>query len=412
MRMAVLAPFLFVAATGSVVADDELVPVNGNADVATLVDANNQFAFELFRAISARQGVEEANFSNILFSPASISTAMAMTFSGARGSTESQMAQVMHFDVVPPERLHRAFGDLIYELNTRKSQRLELVLAQRLWGQEGYRFLPQFLQANRDCYGAELGLVDFRHGREDARRTINTWVRKQTRDRIQEVLDRYSLSELTRLVLTQAITFKGNWVSQFESRQTRDAVFTTASGKAVTMAMMTQEARFRYGSFADFQYLEMPFDGGLSFVVLLPKQLGGLQRLERSLDFETFEKLRAGAAKTNVLVYLPRFKVSERIQLARILASAGMPLAFHPSADFSGMTGRQELYLSEVVHVANASFDELGGEASAATAVVALASSVQPPTPVVRCDRSFVYCIVDDRTGSILFLGRLAEPAT
>jgi len=253
-----------------------------------VVEGNNAFALELYARLRAREG-------NLFLSPYSISTALAMTYAGARGNTEKQMAQVLHF-ALPQEKLHPAFKALIAATKAdRRKDGLELHVANALWGQKGFAFLEPFLRVTRENYGAGLRTVDFKTQTEAARLTINRWVEEQTREKIKDLLQRGVLNADTRLVLTNAIYFLGDWQSPFEKRATRERPFTLLDGTVIKAPTMHQTGHFAYAEADDVQVLEMPYKSGrAAMVILLPKKKDGLPALEKALSAEAL----AGWLKT------------------------------------------------------------------------------------------------------------------
>ncbi len=370
-----------------------------------VVKGNNKFALELYQELQSRQG-------NLFLSPYSISTALAMTSAGARGQTERQMVETLCFPSMGREQFHKEFGTIISRLNEAGEKGgYELVVANALWGQKDYSFLKDFLTLVRTNYDGDLQQVDFSQRTEEARTTINTWVEDKTKDKIKELIKPGMVDSMTRLVLTNAIYFKGKWASEFKPERTQDAPFTLLDGQKVNAAMMNQTAQFGYMETDALQVLEMPYvNEELSMAILLPKKIDGVRRLEKELTLDNVSGWLTGLRKREVRVFLPRFKMTSEFELAKVLASMGMPDAFSSKADFSGMTGNRDLFISAVVHKAYVDVNEEGTEAAAATGVVMKLTSVAPPPPVFRADHPFVFLIRDNHTGSILFMGRLANP--
>jgi len=379
------------------------------ADRVKVAEGINRFAFDLYAKLKDQEG-------NLFLSPYSISTALTMTYAGARGQTAQQMAEVLHFPanlVDDPDRLHGAYAASIKELNAGGKERgYELAVANRLWGQKGYGFLPDFLGLLKTHYGAGLEEVDFARATEAARQTINGWVEEQTKDKIKELLKPGVLDTMTRLVLTNAIYFKGQWLREFPKDATRDEDFFLAPEKKVTAPMMNQTGEFGYFGGPDFQALELPYKGeDLSMVVLLPKAKDGLADLEKALSAEKVAEAVAKLRKQKVMVVLPKFKTTAEFeQLKEPLIALGMKDAFGTDADFSGMNGKKDLFISAVVHKAFVAVDEEGTEAAAATAVVVKLTALREPPPIFRADHPFVFLIRDKRSGAVLFLGRLTDP--
>jgi serine protease inhibitor len=374
------------------------------ADKATAVKDNNAFAFDLYGKLHDSDG-------NLFFSPESISTALAMTYAGARGQTAEEMAATLHFGL-DPQRLHPALAVLLHDLHAdRETKGYQLHTANALWGQKGTPFLPEFLNLVKDNYGAGLNEVDFRKATEKARQTINAWVEKQTNDKIKDLISEGLLRPDTLLVLTNAIYFKGDWASPFKKERTHDAPFQVGAGEKVTVPLMEQTAKFGYLDGGTFQALELPYAGGdLSMVVFLPKQADGLAALEPRLTEANVRGWLAKLRPDEVRVALPRFKVEAGFDLARTLEELGMKQAFSADADFSGMDGRRDLFISAVLHKAFVDVNEEGTEAAASTAVIMTRAAARI-NPVFRADHPFVFLIRDTRSGSILFLGRVVNPS-
>ncbi len=381
---------------------------------------NNCFALQLYQKLQGEKG-------NLFFSPYSISTALAMTYAGARGRTQEQMAQTLCFPTskevvqklaearapLSPEDFARASSEIIKDLNARGGKgTYELRVANALWGQQEFEFLSSFARLVEDQYGGHLERVNFVKAAEKARRTINTWVEKQTNGKIKDLIGPGLLDDTTRLVLTNAVYFRGTWASQFKKDETQDEPFTLLDGGQVQVPMMNQKARFGYGEIDALQVLEMPYVGQeLSMVILLPKEPAGISELEKALTAENASKWLAGVHKQEVIVAVPKFKMTHKFNMGAVLQSLGMTDAFSPAADFSGMTGRRDLFISAVVHQAYVDVNEEGTEAAAATGVTMKLTAIAPgKVPVFRADHPFLFLIRDLRSGSILFLGRMTNP--
>ena len=381
-------------------------------ELAELVSGNNAFAFALYHALQEKQD------GNIFYSPFSISVALAMTWAGARGTTEREMADTLRF-TLSQERLHPAFNALDLELARRgqgaqgrdeKGFRLRIVNA--LWGQQGFRFLPAFLDTLAQNYDAGLRLLDFAGDPEAARGIINDWVSDQTEGRIRDLIPPGVIDDLTRLVLTNAIYFNAAWAEPFEKSQTADLPFNLLDGGQVTVPMMRQTTEYGYTEGEGFQAVELPYDGReLAMIILLPEE-GRFEEFENSLDDGQIEAILRDLEYRQVALTIPRFRVELAFALADTLSAMGMPSAFRPDqADFSGMDGTRDLYIGDVLHKAFVSVDEAGTEAAAATAVV-MKLTAMPASPVqVVVDRPFIFLIRDLQTGIILFVGRVVNPA-
>jgi len=375
--------------------------------VAKVVQGSNQLAVDLYGRM--RQDRKNSG-KNIFFSPCSISTALAMTYAGARTETAKQMATVLHF-AQDQAALHRAYQGLLASTASASSHGNLLRVASSLWGQKGYRFLDSFLGLTRKSYGAELSQVDFRGQTEAARKTINRWVDRKTEHKIANLIPPGVLTNLTRLVLANAIYFKGTWATQFHKKATRPRPFTLLGGKQVQAPMMQQTSTMRYADLGQMQAVELPYKGvRLSMIVLLPKKNDGLPGLEQKLNPALLTRSIAKLTRQKVRVLLPRFRTTSAFMLSRTLKAMGMPLAFSDSADFTGMAKNAELKITEVVHQAFVDVNEEGTEAAAATAAVVAARGRAQPLPELRADHPFLFLIRDRATGAILFLGRLVDP--
>jgi serpin B len=378
------------------------------ADRKVVVAGNNAFAVALYGQLRNQAG-------NLFFSPESISTALAMAYAGARGDTASQMAKTLHF-TLPPGQLNPAMGALLGDLNT-THQNYQLSVANALWAQQGYTFLDAFLNLLKTDYGAGLNQVDFKGATEAARLTINQWVEKKTQDKIKDLLQPGALRSDTRLVLTNAIYFKGDWETQFDKAQTKNEVFYLSTAQTATTPLMHREGGFSYFDGGSFQALEIPYKSKeLSIIIFLPKDRSGLPALEQSLTAPNLQQwLHQLGPVPKVIVTLPKFKSTQQFELSATLRAMGMPAAFAAGADFSGMTGRRDFAISEVIHKAYIDVNEEGTEAAAATAVTMRALAMRPveqAPPIFRADHPFVFLIRDNRSDSILFMGRMANPGS
>jgi serine protease inhibitor len=379
------------------------------ADRAAVVEGDNAFAVALYSQLREQRG-------NLFFSPESISTALAMAYAGARGDTATQMAKTLHF-TLPPERLHPAMGALLSDLNGAHDG-YQLSVANALWAQHGYTFLDDFLNLMKDDYEAGLNQVDFKGATEAARLTINRWVEQKTQDKITDLLQPGAVQSNTRLVLTNAIYFKGNWQTQFDKAQTKSEDFHKSPEQTMTAPLMHREGGFNYFDGGTFQVLDIPYKSNeLSMIVFLPKEVGGLLSLEESLTAaKTQQWLHQLAPVSKVIVTLPKFKMTQEFELGRTLGTMGMPQAFSSAANFSGMTGKPDFAISAVIHKAFIDVNEEGTEAAAATAVTMRAMAMQAPDstrPIIfRADHPFVFLLRDNRSGSILFMGRVEDPAS
>lgn len=379
-----------------------------DADTAALVTGNSEFGLDLYTRLRAGDG-------NLFYSPYSISDALAMTYAGARGATADEMAKTLRFSLTPA-RLHPAFGNLIREINgAERKRQYELYTANALWSQKGYPFVPEFQQIAKGSYGAALEELDFKRAPETARRTINVWVERQTQDKIKDLIREGVLQPDTVLVLTNAIYFKGAWVNAFLEPATQPADFMGgAKGAARPVPLMRQQNIYRYLEGATYQVLELPYQAHeLSMIICLPRRVDGLGDVEKTLTVAGVNDWLAKMTSHDVDVALPRFKVTAEFQLEQPLMELGMKLAFsRERADFSAMVKAQQVFVGAVIHKAYVDVNEKGTEAAAATGITMRALSAAPrwPKAVFRADHPFFFLIRDNRTGSILFAGRLTNP--
>lgn len=373
------------------------------ADRDVVVDGNARFAFDLYQKLGA-----DSKGENIFLSPLSISTALAMTYAGARGETEKQMAQALHFSL-PQQQLHAAFSEL--QASLQKSKDYELAIANRLWGQKGYPFSKDFLKFVDSQYQGGFEEVDYLRDPQGSRKMINRWVEERTKEKIKDLLASEDITALTRLVLTNAIYFKGSWRASFDPKRTIQADFQLENGKATPAFLMSQTAKFKYLNADALELLELPYAGDrLSMLVLLPEKGTQLSKVEQMLTPENLRTWRTSMEEVRVRVLLPKFKTETRFVLNDPLIELGMKDAFDEKlADFSGIMGKKDLYISKVIHKAFIDVYEEGTEAAAATAVIMSTKSMSIE-PVFRADHPFIFLILDNQSGSILFLGRLMKP--
>ncbi len=381
------------------------VPLLNEEDVRPVVEANNRFCISLYQNLCAHDA------DNLFFSPFSISMAMAVVFEGARDLTAGEMVDVLHF----PEdaRIRQGSFLALYQQINKKDAKYELNTANALWVQKNYSLLPGYLQIVRDYYSGYATNVDFIGATEQAREKINNWVEEKTKNKIKNLFPPGSLNPDSRLVITNAIYFKGNWVKQFDKELTMEEPFWIDRDNHVMAPMMRQvgpESRFNYAKTDGLELLEMPYEGdGLSMLILLP-EMGALKSVENSLTPKKLDEFKDQLVMQRVDVYIPKFTVKTKYELNQHLIEMGMPNAFCAHADFSGISGSKELFIQTVVHQAFVDVNEEGTEAAAATGIVVGITSVGPAIPVFRADRPFIFIIQDRQSGNILFIGRVMKP--
>ena len=402
---------------------DNLRPVNERASEAAtktelgdLVSGNSAFAFDLYRTLAARDG-------NLFYSPYSISLAIGMTYAGARGETERQMADTLRI-LLPQDTLHSTFNALDREIASGgKSPRLgeeeafRLNIANAVWGQEDHGFLEEFLNILSESYGAGVRPVDFRGSPEESRVTINDWVAESTEGRITDLLPPDIINEMTRMVLTNAIYFNARWQHAFEDRRTRPEAFHLLDGSSIDVPMMNTTDEFGYARGEGYQVVDLPYVGGeLSMTLMLPDR-GRFREFEGRLDAAFVGRIIEGIKERQVDLKMPRFEFESQFRLSETLKRMGMVNPFDPAtAEFSGMDGKSCLagdvlclFIRDIVHKAFVSVDEEGTEAAAATGVVSQLTSVKPEPIEVTVDMPFIFLIRDQGTGAILFVGRVQE---
>ena len=386
------------------------LPMTADAQAAqsqAFAEGNTAFALDLYSRLKSGPP-------NIFFSPYSISTCLAMTYDGARGDTAAQMAQVLHFSK-DPRQVNASFSGLQRQLNEAGEQKgIQLNVANALWAQQGHAFLPAFLNAARDEYQANVKQADFKTSAESARSEINNWVAQKTQERIKDILPPGSVDAMTRLVLANAIYFKGAWAAPFRAAETCPQPFHVSAASQVQVPLMHHTESMRYMEDDALQAVELFYSGNeISMVVLLPRRVDGYSDLESRLAPAFLANALAQMKMQKVELFLPRFKQDSAFELNGPLAKMGMPDAFGSKADFSGMDGSKQLYISAVLHKAWVEVNEQGTEAAAATATTIKALSMArplAPPPVFRADHPFIFLIRDTRSGSLLFLGRLVQP--
>jgi len=407
------APAETVQATGSVLLSEkqrEQSPKVAPSDISSLTEGNSVFAFNLYKLLSTEEG-------NLFYSPYSISAALAMTYAGARGDTEKQMANTLQF-YLSQNQLHPAFNSLDLELASRgegakgkDGEGFRLNIVNAIWGQKDYAFLVSFLDTLAESYGAGLRILDFINETEPSRIIINDWVSDETEGRIEDLIPQGTITQMTRLVLTNAIYFNAAWQYPFEEDATSPDVFYLLSGEEVTVPMMEQQESFSYTEGDNYQAVELPYDGQeLSMVIILP-DFGQFETFEEAIDYQNIKGIIESLERREVRLTMPKFEFDSSFGLKKTLTEMGMPVAFSAGADFSGMTGNKNLFISDVIHKAFVSVDEAGTEAAAATAVI-MELTAMPEMPVeVTLNRPFIFLIRDIETGAILFVGRVMSPA-
>lgn len=381
-------------------------------ELAELAAGNSAFALDLYQQLASQEG-------NLFYSPYSISSALAMTYAGAEGNTAEEMAQVFHF-LEDEDKLHAGFNALdqylegLAELDIPEDQGdpFQLNIANSIWGQKEFHFEEDFLDTLAVNYGAGLRLLDYVQAPEESRQTINQWVSDETKEKIQDLIPEGAINSDTRLVLSNAIYFKATWMETFDENLTETGLFYGLDGEEIDVPLMStgSDANYAYYQGDGFQAVALPYLGGqVSMLVLIPDQ-GSFKEFEEGFSTELLDEIISEMAFTPIELKFPKFEFESEISLAKTLAAMGMPEAFSGEADFSGMTGDKDLFISDVFHKAYIGVDEEGTEAAAATAVL-MKLTAAPMDPLqLTVDRPFLFAIRDHQTNSILFMGRVVSP--
>lgn len=379
-------------------------PDVGKAQVAKLVGGNNDFAFDLYHS----EGGED----DLIFSPYSISLALSMAYAGARNETEAQMADTLHF--LPQNTQHPAFNAIDQRMSALGEEGgksaavpFRLNVANAAWGQQGYRFEDAYLRTLAADYGAGLRAIDFGKP-EAASEEINAWISSRTEDRIKDLVSPDVIDPTTRLVLANAVYFKASWSSRFDESHTKDGPFTPLDGGETTIPMMHQTTYLDYADGDGYQAVRLPYKGeAADMLVILPDE-GRFETVEERLNSGFLGEVDRSLDTKYVSLTMPRFDFETDLDLKERLKAMGMTRPFD-AADFSGITGAKDLYISDALHRANITVDEKGTEAAAATVLV-MAESSTPQVTEMTMDRPFIFAIVERDTGTILFLGRMTNP--
>jgi serpin B len=397
---------LFAIATPTAAADN--LATNTTPKKAVATTANVEFDLAMYGALKAKPG-------NLFFSAPSMRQALGVAYLGARGTTATEMSTALHFDSDRANSAAAAKDEIAGWQSARGAS--QLLIANRLWADQGFKMNGDFTKTANGAYGSAVEPVDFSHSPNAARLTINGWVQKQTNDKIKDLLPPPSITTDTRLVITNAIWFKGTWEKTFDKANTRDVAFKVDGTKSVDLPTMHQTAHFGYASIPGAKVLEMPYGkSDLAMDVILPDDATGLSKIEDQLTPGTFATWTSALQKQKVVVAFPKVTFTWGGSVKPALQGLGMKSAFGPSADFTGIATPAAvggtLYVSDVIHKAFVAIDEEGTEAAAATAVIMTkeTTSVEPPPKRFEADHPFVFAIRDVKSGRILFMGRVTNP--
>ncbi len=378
-----------------------------NFNSSNLAESNNHFAIDLFKQIQSKSD-------NLIYSPYSISTVLAMCYSGASGKTAEQMSEVLYFP--PPEKLEKASWNLKKQILSGDTlSGTEINLANAIWVQENFKFLPEYINKINKWYNAPLTEMDFTReaSRKASRVKINNWVEENTGGKIKNLISPGILKANTRMVLTNAIYFNGKWMWSFDKNRTAPSIFHVSSQESVITDFMHLTRTFPYYEDDEIQALRLPYQNErLSMTILLPKSIDGWKMISRILDYKRLDRVESQFTDTKITVSLPKFTYELKLNLQEQLSGLGMDMAFNINADFSGMNGEKNLFIDEVIHMAFIKVSESGTEAAAATgAIINLKSAYRDKTIRFNADHPFLYFIRDHQTGCIIFIGRLVMPS-
>ncbi|MBN2781233.1 MAG: serpin family protein [Candidatus Marinimicrobia bacterium] len=413
----IMAAFVMILAAScaqkEVIADSPAVPpVPVPDEVAYPVETDpsegmNAFGFDLYQEMTG------APLKNMFFSPLSLSSALAMTYAGAGGTTAAQMRDALHYGP-QTEAFHRQFAGMLNALKSGENSAFRMNIANAVWVQKEYPLRQDYLGLIRDLYRGEVRNLDFVHRPSPSRDTINTWVSEQTAGRINDLIPADAITPLTRLILTNAVYFNAEWENSFSKEMTRKEVFYPLSGEFFRTDMMYQRHHYAYSETDEFQILELDYKGGAqTMLIILPRERAGITELYGYIGQDILLEHDQTRTFKDVLVYLPKFRLEDDFEMTRGLSALGMEDAFTAAADFSGMTGKKDLMISSVLHKAFIEVDEIKTEAAAATAVIMKMTSTAPSmvAPVeFRADHPFIFMIRDRKSGVVLFLGHLINP--
>lgn len=379
--------------------------VSTGNEKSMVADGNNRFAVELYAKLKGNEG-------NLFFSPFSISSALVLAYAGARGDTAIEMRKALHFGPDRPS-FHEDFGATVRDLNSGGNEKgYQLAVANGMWLAKGFQLKKDYLGLVKNVFGAGIRELDFARDSQSARRTINEWVAEHTGDKIKDLLPPGMPGSSTKMVLTNAVYFKGDWASKFKKERTRDLQFTKSDGAKLTVPTMCQTGSFRYLEEDSLKALELPYVGeDLSMLVILPKKVDGLRELEKKLSYESLQTILNKGSRSEVAVCLPRFNVRSKFMLAETLAAMGMKQSLSaPPADFSGINGRKDLFIGQVIHEGFVDVNEKGTEAAASTAIT-VKSAMSVTSKEFKADHPFIFLIRDRTKGIILFMGRVEDPS-
>jgi serine protease inhibitor len=366
-----------------------------------LVESDNEFGLKLFREI-----IKEEKNSNVFISPLSVSMALGMTYNGANGETQKAMAEALELSGLTLQEVNESYQSLI-ELLRGLDPKVRFQIANSIWFRQELSFEKEFIDLNKTYFNAQVKGLNFSD--PNAAKTINAWVDENTNGKIKEIVDD-PIDPLLVMFLIDAIYFKGTWTYEFDENLTKDDLFTLPDGSKKACKMMTQEGEFQYFENADFQAIDLPYgDGDFSMTIFLPRPQNDIDSLITEFNQENWNRWINSFSKREGTLQLPKFTLEYELKLNEVLKALGMAVAFDPlQADFTKMyKGPDNLFISKVKHKTFAKVNEEGTEAAAVTSVEMELTSVGP---LMRVDRPFIFMIRENKSQTILFIGKIVEP--
>jgi len=373
--------------------------------VINIADSNNVFAFKLYNEVRRSEDNE-----NLFFSPFSISTALAMTYAGAKNETEKQMSHTLHFSL-DQNTFHKNYKNYLEKIGSDTGKDLVMGIANSLWIANSLKLLPSFSGIVNTDYKSAAKNVDFSNT-EQTRQEINSWVEQKTNNKIKGLIKPRILDADTKLVLVNAIYFNGKWKTPFPKDSTKNEKFHKTYSGNVKVNFMHNTAHYKYYHDDTLKAIDIPYaDGKISMIVLLPQDRDDIDTIENKLNYRYYSKIVSSMSQQKIVLALPKFKTTAEFELADELSNMGMPIAFSSSANFKGMSD-ESLCISHVIHKAFIDVTEEGTEAAAATAVnMKMLMVMRAPVSIsFIANHPFIFVIRDNATGSILFMGKIMDP--
>ncbi len=362
---------------------------------------NNTFGFEMLKKLQSNDPD-----GNLFISPLSIAAALSMTLNGAAGDTKTDMQQTMQLSDWEIQQLNSAWSCLL-EVLPQLDEDVDVNIANSIWYRQGFTVRPEFLDANTQNYDSEVAALNF--GDPSALTTINGWVDQKTNGLIETILDEIPANAVMYLI--NAIYFKGAWRKEFDPQYTTDATFYLENGSQQPIKMMTHgQTTLPYFTTSTFEAVDLAYaDSIFSMSIFLPKVGVSVNELANTLSQNNWNTWLDSFQPQEMFFSMPKFKMEYKEKLNRSLTQLGMGIAFGPGADFSGINGTGGLYIDEAIHKSFIEVNEEGTEAAAVTSIGIVETSM-PSIPIFYADRPFLFAIRENKTGSILFFGKLMDP--